>query len=311
MATSLFLLLDDLASVLDDVAGMTKVAATKTAGVVGDDLALNAKQLVGIASRRELPVVARVAAGSLRNKAILVPAALTVSGMAPWAIRPLLMAGGVYLCFEGVEKILHGLTATSRHDPQQPGATLPEPSGDAGRSHPDHQALEERRRIAGAIRTDFILSAEIIVISLGIVANAPLMTQVLVLAAIALGLTAGVYGLVAVIVRLDDLGAVLAGSRFAVARHAGWLCLMMAPWLLRSLSLAGTAAMFVVGGGILIEGFPVVAHAVEETMHERLPAGVAGAASLAIHAIVGLAAGGIAVVVVSAVRNLAAAVRRT
>lgn len=311
MATSLFLLLDDLASVLDDVAGMTKVAATKTAGVVGDDLALNAKQLVGVASQRELPVVARVAAGSLRNKAILVPAALAVSGMAPWSIRPLLMAGGVYLCFEGVEKILHGLTAAPRHHPEPPGATLPEPSGDAGRSHPDHHPLEERQRIAGAIRTDFILSAEIIVIALGIVAGAPLMTQVLVLAAIALGLTVGVYGLVAAIVRLDDLGAAMAGSRFSVARHAGWLCLTMAPWLLRALSLAGTAAMFLVGGGILIEGFPAMAHAVEEALHERLPAGVAGAASLVIHAVVGLAAGGIAVVVVSAVRKLAAAVGRT
>jgi len=305
MPSSLFLLLDDIASVLDDVATMTKVAAAKTAGVVGDDLALNARQLVGIASRRELPVVATVAAGSLWNKAILVPAALATSAWVPWAIRPLLVAGGAYLCFEGVEKLLHGILAGRRLQPRRRSpadqtsfhqAASPEANGSP--------SDEERARTAGAIRTDFILSAEIIVIALGIVAESPFLTQLLVLIAVALGMTAGVYGLVAAIVLLDDLGAALAGSSSAAARWAGELILAFAPWLLRGLSLAGTAAMFLVGGGILLEGFPTAAHAAESLIHEHLHGAAGTLALVALKALAGLAAGGLLAAVVATARRL-------
>lgn len=249
MASSLLLLLDDIAGVLDDVATMTKVAATKTAAVVGDDLALNARQIVGVGPDRELAVVAAVARGSAINKAILVPAALAVSQFAPWAIAPLLMAGGAYLCYEGAEKILHHLHRR-RHAGGVEQATQPaEPS--------------ERGKIDGAIRTDFILSAEIIVITLGVVAGRPLPIQVAVLTAIAAGMTVGVYGLVAGIVKLDDLGAGLAAGRSAVGRAIGRSIVIAAPWLLRSLSIAGTAAMFLVGGGIIAHGWPAAHDAIQ------------------------------------------------
>jgi hypothetical protein len=255
MAASLLLLLDDITSVLDDVATMTKVAAVKTAGVVGDDLALNAKQIAGVQADRELPVVWAVARGSAINKLILVPIALAVSLLAPWAIVPLLMAGGAYLCYEGVEKILHAFLPRISH-------------GHAGANErprdvePFEGTTGERPRIAGAIRTDFILSAEIIVIALGVVAGQPLAVQVGVLAAVATAMTVGVYGLVAAIIKIDDLGLLLARRRGA-SRSIGLLLLRTAPALMRLLSIAGTVAMFLVGGGIVAHGLPWIHHFVE------------------------------------------------
>lgn len=263
---SLLTLLDDIASVLDDVAVMSKVAAKKTAGVLGDDLALNAQQVAGVNADRELPVVWAVAVGSLKNKAILVPAALLISAFMSWAIVPLLMIGGAYLCFEGFEKIWHSLAhghaaAESQAEPAAPVAV-------------DLVAFEQDK-IKGAIRTDFILSAEIIVIALGTVAGEPLLKQVLVLVAVAAVMTVGVYGAVAGIVKLDDAGLHLsqktgesAGRR--LQRSCGRVLLRAAPYLMKVLSVVGTAAMFLVGGGILTHGLPgaheqihAVAHAVE------------------------------------------------
>ena len=249
MATSLLLLLDDIASVLDDVATMTKVAATKTAGVVGDDLALTAKQVTGVRPDRELAVVWTVARGSLVNKAILVPVALVISWLAPWAIPPLLVLGGGFLCFEGAEKILHAI----RHRPGHGGHE----------AMPDSSVTAETAKIRGAIRTDFILSAEIIVITLGVVAGQPLATRVGVLVAIALLMTVGVYGLVAAIVKLDDVGLWLAGFRSRLARGIGRGIVATAPWLMRGLGIAGTVAMFLVGGGIVVHQLPAIHHAIE------------------------------------------------
>ena len=253
MATSLLLLLDDIASVLDDVGVMTKAATAKTAGVIGDDLALNAHQVAGVEPARELAVVWRVALGSLRNKAILVPAALALSWLAPWAVAPLLMLGGAYLCYEGVEKLLHSLMSRSKH---ADGGGAPDHAPHAGASAP--QTKSEAEKISGAIRTDFILSAEIIVITLGVVAGQSLGIQLGVLVAVALMMTVGVYGVVAGIVRLDDLGLALALRGSKGVRAIGRGILAAAPWLLRSLSVAGTAAMFLVGGGIIVHGIPAI-----------------------------------------------------
>jgi predicted DNA repair protein MutK len=270
MASSLLLLLDDIATVLDDVATMTKVAVKKTAGVLGDDLALNAKQVTGVQPARELAVVWRVARGSLINKAILVPAALALSWLAPWAVTPLLIAGGAYLCYEGAEKILHRLLhrATAGHDGHghaaDRGSPQPADVGDSG--------TLEAGKIAGAIRTDFILSAEIIVITLGVVAGRPLPTQLAVLLAISAAMTIGVYGLVAAIVKLDDAGSLLATRREPFLAAVGRGILAAAPWMMRGLSIAGTAAMFLVGGGIIAHGIP----AIHDVLHEiaaRLSAG--------------------------------------
>ena len=262
---SLLALLDDIAAILDDVAAMTKVAAKKTAGVLGDDLALNAQQVSGVHADRELPVVWAVAVGSLKNKAILVPAALAISAFLPWLVVPLLMVGGLYLCFEGVEKLaekfLHG-NKEERHDP---AASL---TADLA----DFEA-HEAEKIRGAIRTDFVLSAEIIVIALGTVAALPFATRLLVLTGIALLMTVGVYGLVAAIVKLDDLGLHLAAKSNAAARAAGRLLLRAAPLLMKTLAVVGTAAMFLVGGGILMHGLPV-GHAIE---HWAETAGILGA----------------------------------
>ena len=256
MAASLLLLLDDIASLLDDVAALTKAAAHKTAGVVGDDLALNARQVTGMAADRELPVVWEVAKGSLVNKAILAPAALALSAAAPWAIKPLLLAGGAYLCFEGAEKVVHAWT---RRRGAAAAAAGPGPS--------------ERERIAGAIRTDFILSAEIIVIALGVAATAPFGVRAAVLAAIGLGMTVGVYGLVAAIVKLDDLGLWMTRTGSPAVRLAGRAIVAAAPWLMRGLSLAGTLAMFLVGGGLVVHSWPAVHHAIHAALHD-LPAAV-------------------------------------
>src|SRR6478735_11087154 len=239
MATSLLALLDDITTLLDDVSVLTKVAAKKTAGVLGDDLALNAQQVSGVRAERELPVVWAVAKGSLVNKAILVPAALLISAFAPWLVTPLLMVGGAYLCFEGVEKLLHPWLHGVA-----PGPHAPPPSED------------ERTKVRAAVRTDFVLSAEIIVITLGTVADRPLATQIGVMIGIAALMTAGVYGLVAGIVRLDDIGLYLSRFPDGARRQLGRAILTGAPYLMRTLSVVGTAAMFLVGGGILTHGFP-------------------------------------------------------
>jgi predicted DNA repair protein MutK len=280
MAGSLLLLLDDIASVLDDVATMTKVAAKKTAGVLGDDLALNAKQVAGVRPTRELIVVWRVARGSAFNKCILVPAALAISWAAPWAITPLLVVGGAFLCYEGAEKILHRLS--HRGDAAHDG-THDCPAGATGHDPVTH----ERDRVAAAIRTDFILSAEIIVITLGVVAGRPLAVQLGVLAAISIAMTIGVYGLVAAIVKLDDLGAMLAGWANPLARGLGRGILAAAPWMMRGLSAAGTAAMFLVGGGIIAHALP----AIHAFLHDLAPNGWLTLLALAADAAVGLLAG--------------------
>ena len=252
MASSLLILLDDIATVLDDVAVMSKVAAKKTAGVLGDDLALNAQQVSGIRAERELPVVWAVAKGSFRNKLILVPAALGISAVAPWAITPLLMAGGAFLCFEGAEKILHPLL--HRQEEAAHHAELTQAVADES---VDMVAFE-REKIQGAVRTDFILSAEIVVITLGTVASQPLTQQVLVVGGIAVAMTVGVYGLVAAIVKMDDAGLHLSRQPQAWSRGLGQALLATAPRMMKALSVLGTAAMFLVGGSILLHGAPGV-----------------------------------------------------
>jgi predicted DNA repair protein MutK len=262
MPSSLLALLDDITSVLDDVATMTKVATQKTAGVLGDDLALNAKQVTGVKADRELPVVWAVAKGSLVNKAILVPLALLLSALAPWAVTPLMVLGGLYLCFEGAEKIVHRLLHSKQEDAEQ-REKLAQAVADPAI---DLVALE-KDKIKGAIRTDFILSAEIIVISLGTVATAPLLSRIIVLVGIALLMTAGVYGLVAGIVKLDDGGLALTRSGSAALQAVGRSVLVATPWLMKGLSVAGTVAMFLVGGGILTHGVPALHHLIAGLLH--------------------------------------------
>ncbi len=257
MATSLLALIDDIATLLDDVSILTKLAAKKTAGVLGDDLALNAQQVTGLSSERELPVVWAVAKGSLINKAILVPAALAISALAPWAVTPLLMIGGAYLCYEGFEKVAHRLLHSKQEDEAQHRVLTKALSDPAV----DLRSIE-KDKIKGAVRTDFILSAEIIAITLATVAGSDFVTRVTVLTAIALVMTIGVYGLVAGIVKLDDLGLYLS-RKAGAAKAFGNAILTAAPWLMKGLSIAGTAAMFLVGGGILVHGVPPLAHAVE------------------------------------------------
>jgi uncharacterized protein len=263
MATSLLALLDDIATILDDVALLTKVAAKKTAGVLGDDLALNAQQVSGVKADRELPVVWAVCKGSFLNKVILVPTALLISAFAPWAVTPLLMVGGAFLCFEGFEKLAHRFLHSRAEDDahaEELVAALANPAVDL--------VALEKDKIKGAVRTDFILSAEIIAITLGTVQASPFSIQVSVLSGIALLMTVGVYGLVAGIVKLDDAGLHLSrlegpGSLRQMQRGLGEGILKVAPWLMKGLSVAGTAAMFLVGGGILSHGWPALHHAVE------------------------------------------------
>ena len=265
MATSLLALLDDITTVLDDVAALSKVAMKKTAGVLGDDLALNAQQVTGVAAARELPVVWAVAKGSFFNKAVLVPAALVISAFAPWLVTPVLMLGGAFLCFEGAEKLAHRFL----HSPADDAAHRARLSQALSDPAVDLVALE-RDKIRGAVRTDFILSAEIIAITLGTVADAAFGTRVAVLVGMAIAMTVGVYGLVAAIVKLDDLGLWLAGSRRSMAQGLGRGILRAAPWLMKALSVAGTAAMFLVGGGILVHGVPAV-----QSVLDAMTAGVA------------------------------------
>jgi hypothetical protein len=257
-AGSLLALLDDIATILDDVAVLSKVAAKKTAGVLGDDLALNAQQVAGVRAERELPVVWAVAKGSFINKLILVPAALAISAATPWLVTPLLMLGGTFLCYEGFEKLAHRFLHSGAEDAAHHATltqALEDPAADL--------AVLEADKIKGAIRTDFILSAEIIVITLGTVAAAPFLTRVTVLSAIAVIMTAGVYGLVAAIVKLDDAGLYLSQRGSAAARALGNALLAAAPWLMKALSVLGTAAMFLVGGGILVHGLPPLHHTIE------------------------------------------------
>lgn len=259
--SSLLTLIDDIATILDDVSVMTKVAAKKTAGVLGDDLALNAQQVTGVNADRELPVVWAVAKGSAKNKLILVPAALAISAFAPWAVTPLLMLGGAFLCYEGFEKLAHRMLHSKAEDQAHHAAHAQAVANPAV----DLVALE-KDKIKGAVRTDFILSAEIIVISLGTVATQPFVTQISVLASIALIMTVGVYGLVAGIVKLDDAGLYLS-QKNGMTRRIGNAILAAAPYMMKSLSIIGTAAMFMVGGGILTHGIPALHHFIEELAH--------------------------------------------
>ncbi len=325
--SSLIALIDDIATLLDDIAVMTKVAARqgvaaaddvaamtqmaakKTAGVLGDDLALNAQQVTGVQADRELPVVWAVAKGSLVNKAILVPAALAISAFIPWAVTPLLMLGGAFLCFEGFEKLAHRF--------------LHRPAEEAAEHEVQLQALSnpaldivafEKEKVRGAIRTDFILSAEIIAITLGTVATAPFVQQVTVLSGIAVVMTAGVYGLVAGIVKLDDAGLWLSRRPGAASKRLGGSILRIAPWLMKALSVAGTAAMFLVGGGILVHGLPPLAHGLEALI--RVASGWPGGAVAAAlgpavgGALVGVVAGAVVLAGVTALQRLRAFVRR-
>ena len=296
--SSLLTLIDDIATILDDVAILSKVAAKKTAGVLGDDLALNAQQVAGVAADRELPVVWAVAKGSFINKAILVPAALAISAFAPWAIVPLLMLGGAFLCFEGFEKLAHKFLHSKQEDEahrQELTQALADPAVDL--------VAFEKDKIKGAVRTDFILSAEIIVIALGTVATAPFTTQVAVLVTMAVLMTVGVYGFVAGIVKIDDAGLALSRRQSSAAQGLGRFLLAAAPWLMKFLSVAGTAAMFLVGGGILVHGIGPLHHAIE--------AGVQGLGTVAqlllpalADAVVGIIAGALVLAVLTAGRKL-------
>lgn len=290
--SSLLALIDDIATLLDDVAVMTKTATGKTAGVLGDDLALNANQLTGIRAQRELPVVWAVAKGSLVNKAILVPAALLISAILPAAITPLLVAGGLYLCFEGFEKVAHKIL----HHADQAGEHQ-QMLAAAKRSAQDLVAFE-KNKIRGAIRTDFILSAEIIVITLGTVAESEFMTRVIVLCLVALLITAGVYGLVAAIIKMDDAGLYLRQKSGAVRQALGRGLLLAAPRLMKALSVLGTAAMFLVGGGILVHGVGPLHHVLHALKESALHATTGVLTEPLFAAVCGVLAGGIIVAVV-------------
>lgn len=307
-AGSLLALLDDIATILDDVSVMTKVAAKKTAGVLGDDLALNAQQVSGVKAERELPVVWAVAKGSFINKVILVPSALAISYFAPWAITPLLMIGGAYLCFEGFEKIAHKFLHKQENETHK--AEIKQAVADPG---VDLVALE-KDKIKGAVRTDFILSAEIIVISLGTVSTEIFSKQVTVVTLIALVMTIGVYGLVAGIVKLDDLGLHLMlkkGQSFLqqLQRKIGAKIVAFAPYLMRTLSIVGTAAMFMVGGSIIGHGIPALHHfsqGIAASLKDLPAVGgfLAVISPILIDAIIGLIVGAICVAIFEVVKKL-------
>lgn len=294
---SLLTLIDDIASVLDDVSLMTKVAAKKTVGVLGDDLALNAQQVSGVQAERELPVVWAVAKGSAVNKAILVPAALLISAVAPWLVTPLLMVGGAYLCFEGFEKLAHKWLHSAEDDEKAHAEHV-----DALAKSDVDLVTFEKEKIKGAIRTDFILSAEIIAITLGTVSESSFAVQVAVLVGIAAIMTVGVYGLVAGIVKLDDLGFYLVRKASATAQAIGRGILRAAPYMMKALSVIGTAAMFLVGGGILTHGIPA-AH--EPIHHLAEAAGSMGVAvPTLVNGVVGILAGAVVLMGVSLVKKV-------
>jgi predicted DNA repair protein MutK len=295
--TSLLTLIDDIATILDDVAVLTKVATKKTAGVLGDDLALNAKQVTGVDPSRELPVVWAVAKGSAVNKLILVPSGLAISAIAPGAVLPLLMIGGAFLCFEGFEKVAHKLL----HSKEEDGAARAQLVQAVANPEVDLVALE-KQKIKGAIRTDFILSAEIIVISLGTMTEASFGKQVASLTAIGVLMTVGVYGLVAGIVKLDDAGLWLKG-RGGGAAALGKGVLLGAPLLMKLLGIAGTAAMFLVGGGILVHGLPPVEAWAHRTAESGWFPGASFVVPTLVNALVGVLAGGLILAVVSGVKR--------
>lgn len=297
--SSLLTLLDDIATLLDDISLMGKLAAKKTAGVLGDDLSLNAQQVSGVRANRELPVVWAVAKGSLLNKVILVPLALLISAFIPWAITPLLMVGGAFLCFEGAEKILHSLESRKNKGKESPEARQQRLEALASQD----PVTFEKDKIKGAIRTDFILSAEIVAITLGIVADAPLLNQVLVLSGIAIVVTIGVYGLVGIIVKLDDVGYWLSDKTSALAKMIGKALLVIAPWLMKSLSVIGTLAMFLVGGGIVVHGIAPLHHAIEH-FAEGQAAVIATVLPTLLNLVIGLIIGLIVVAVVKFVGKM-------
>jgi hypothetical protein len=313
--TSLLALIDDIATVLDDVAVLSKVAAKKTAGVLGDDLALNAQQVTGVKADRELPVVWAVAIGSFKNKLILTPAALAISAFLPWGVTPLLMVGGTYLCYEGFEKIAHKVLHKSEDDEAhrlEHVRALTDPAVDV--------VALEKDKIKGAIRTDFILSAELITITLGTVSTAPFGKQVAVLAAIAILMTVGVYGLVAAIVKLDDVGLYLSlktgeGQPRRALRSTGRAILKGAPYLMKGLSIAGTVAMFLVGGGILTHGIPALKELTHSLAHHASvllggSAAVDGATLMLLDGLAGLVVGAAALACVTAGKRVWGAVRK-
>ncbi|KHA72404.1 membrane protein [Pseudomonas chlororaphis] len=295
--SSLLVLVDDIATVLDDVALMSKMAAKKTAGVLGDDLALNAQQVSGVRAEREIPVVWAVAKGSFVNKLILVPSALAISAFVPWLVTPLLMVGGAYLCFEGFEKLAHKFLHSKAEDEAE-HAQLTEAVADPATD----LVAYEKDKIKGAIRTDFILSAEIIAITLGTVATASLTQQVIVMSGIAIVMTVGVYGLVAGIVKLDDLGLWLTQKPGQFAKKVGSAILSAAPYMMKTLSVVGTAAMFLVGGGILTHGVPVLHDWIEGV---GAAAGSVGfAVPMLLNGVAGIIAGAVVLAVVSVVGKI-------
>ncbi|MDD1005773.1 DUF808 domain-containing protein [Pseudomonas sp. TNT2022 ID642] len=300
--SSLLVLVDDIATVLDDVALMSKMAAKKTAGVLGDDLALNAQQVSGVRAEREIPVVWAVAKGSFVNKLILVPSALAISAFVPWLVTPLLMVGGAYLCFEGFEKLAHKFLHSKAEDEAE-HAQLTEAVADPATD----LVAYEKDKIKGAIRTDFILSAEIIAITLGTVATASLTQQVIVMSGIAIVMTVGVYGLVAGIVKLDDLGLWLTQKPGQMAKKIGSAILSAAPYMMKTLSVVGTAAMFLVGGGILTHGVPVVHDWIEGV---GAAAGSVGfAVPMLLNGVAGIIAGAVVLAVVSVVGKIWKAIK--
>jgi len=303
MASGLLLLLDDIASIMDDVAVLTKTTVSKTAGVLGDDLALNAQQVSGVSANRELPIVWAVAKGSAVNKAILIPGALLLSWATPWAIGPLMVAGGSFLCFEGCEKIAHKLFHSKHEDETHHAQHL-----EVLATEEVDVVQAERTKIAGAIRTDFILSAEIVVIALDIVEKSNLATRFLVLTGVGILMTVGVYGLVAAIVKIDDLGEYLMKKTGAV-RQIGRFLLGSAPYLMKFLSIAGTAAMFFVGGGILVHKSETLHHWIESAQHAVADVPIIGGlletvTKMALDGAVGIVVGSVVLAVVMTIKKL-------
>lgn len=287
MAANFFALFDDIVTILDDVAVLSKMATQKTAGVIGDDLALNANQVNGVSAARELPVVWAVFKGSMLNKLILIPLALLISYFVPWLIIPLLMIGGSYLCYEGFEKIMHKLFHQKEEQVEK------EQLIEAFHNNETDLVAYEKDKIKGAIKTDFILSAEIITLILGVVSQSSFLTQVLVLSAIGLGMTVGVYGIVALIVKLDDIGLWMKNKGGNFNEAVGNAILWSMPFLMKTLTFVGTAAMFLVGGGIIAHGIPVLHHLVEQ----------AGSWGFAVDGVVGLLSGALLVMVMSIVEK--------
>ncbi len=295
---SLLTLLDDIATLLDDVSVMTKVAAKKTAGVLGDDLALNAQQVTGINANRELPVVWAVAKGSLVNKAIIVPLSLALAAWQPWLVTILLMIGGAYLCFEGFEKVAHKFLHKKEEDQQHHTELV-----NAIENETVDMVQYEKEKIKGAVRTDFILSAEIIVITLGVVQDRPFMQQLGVLVGISLLMTVGVYGLVGGIVKLDDVGLWLLQKKSSIAQAFGKLALRIVPRLMKALAFIGTLAMLLVGGSIIAHNLPhsFGVHHLYEVVAHSVPSWLQTISSIFMDLIVGTIVGALVLLVVTLV----------